>query len=203
MALLDAWPDAVKEKDNGVYSGHPIPLYFALKNNAPEVVAMALFEAWPEAAGVKDVDRAGDTILHLALQYNASDAVEMALLAAWPDAVKEKNKHGDIPLHYAAKHHASDSVVRALVAAFQCAVKEVTAITPDQWVTDQRVGGDTVLHTLATAACSSIADCRNANTICFTLVENRASLTAINALGQTPAEASQAGKVAEQVKLAK
>lgn len=164
---------------------------------------MALFEAWPEAAGVKDVDRAGDTILHLALQYNASDAVEMALLAAWPDAVKEKNKHGDIPLHYAAKHHASDSVVRALVAAFQCAVKEVTAITPDQWVTDQRVGGDTVLHTLATAACSSIADCRNANRICFTLVENRASLTAINALGQTPAESSQAGKVAEQVKLAK
>lgn len=44
MALLDAWPDAVKEKDNGVYSGHPTPLYFALNNNAPEVVAMALLK---------------------------------------------------------------------------------------------------------------------------------------------------------------
>ena len=59
-------------------------------------------------------------------------------------------------------------------------------------------GGETVLHTLATAKWRSVADCRNTNTICFTLAEKRPSLTATDALGQTPAEASQAGKVKDK-----
>lgn len=50
---------------------------------------------------------------------------------------------------------------------------------------------DTVLHALAAAGCSSDAEARNANTVFFTLVERGASLTATNALRQTPAEASQ------------
>ena len=93
----------------------------------------------------------------------------MALFEAWPDAAKEKTKSGYTPLHLAAKYHASDAVVRALIASFPGAMKEVTAITTDPRTNQPVGGGDTVLHTLATAGCSSVAESRNTNTLCFTL----------------------------------
>lgn len=61
-----------------------------------------------------------------------------------------------------------------------------------------KANGDTVLHALAAAGCSSVAEARNANTVCFKLVEKKASLTATNALRQTPAEASQHDEVADE-----
>ena len=61
-----------------------------------------------------------------------------------------------------------------------------------------KANGDTVLHALAAAGSSSVAEARNANTVFFALVEQRASLTATNALGQTPAEASQHDEVADE-----
>ena len=190
MALIAAWPDAVKEKTNGGKT----PLIYALIKKAPEAVVMAMIAAWPDAA--KGKDYAGNTPLHLAAKFKAPEAVAMALIEAWPDAAKEKNDIGYTPLHLAAEYHASDAVVRALFASFQGAVKEVTKITTHR-DSKQRTkgGGDTVLHTLAAAQCRSAAEARNSNIICFTLVEKRASLTATNALGQTPAEASRADKV--------
>ena len=182
-ALLAAWPDAVKAKTGD----DETPLHLALLRKAPAAVVTALFAAWPGA--IKEKTNVGSTPLHLAMQYNAPEAVAMALFAAWPNAVKEKNNAGEIPLHDAAKHHASDALVRALIASFPGALKEATAIT-----THPAGGGDTVLHALAAAECCSVAEARNANIICFTLVEKRASLTATNALGQTAAEASQIGK---------
>ena len=192
MALFEAWPGAVKVTDTDGYT----PLIYALENKATEAVAMALFEAWPDAAKVKNIYD-GNTPLHFALKCNAPETVAMALFEAWPDAVKEKTKRGYTPLHLAVKYYASDVVVRALIATFPGALKEVTKITLDL-STNQLTGGDTVLHMLATAVGSSVAESRNANTICFTLVEKRASLTATNALGQTPAEASQADKVPDR-----
>lgn len=116
----------------------------------------------------------------------------MALFVAWPGAAKEKTKSGYIPLHLAAKYHASDAVVRALIASFPGAMKEITAITTDPRTNQPVGGGDTALHTLATAGCCSVAESRNTNTLCFTLVQKKASLTATNAQKQTPAKASQA-----------
>ena len=84
-------------------------------------------------------------------------------------------------LRLAAKYCDSDAVVRALITSFPGALKEITEIITD-WRTGQPKGGDTVLHTLATAECSSVAASRNANTACFTLVEKKASLAATNAL---------------------
>ena len=198
MALFEAWPDAVKEEDNQGDAA----LHHALENNAPEAVALALLEAWPDAVKAKNGD--GNTPLVCALQNKAPDAVVMALIAARPDAAKVKTNAGYVdrdgytPLHFAAEFHASDAVVRALVAAFPGAVKEATEISTWWSSNEPQGGGDTVLHTLAAApwaaGCSSVAEARNANIICFTLVEKRASLTATNALGQTPAQASQAAK---------
>ena len=196
VALFEAWPDAAKERNK--YGD--TPLHIALKNDAPEAVVMALIEAWPDAVkekgGAGDYD--GNTPLHLAAQFKAPEAVAMALMEAWPDAAKEKNNIGYTPLHLAAQCHASDAVVRALVASFQGALKEVDEIVHPLSSKGVRVTcskGDTVLHTLAAARCNSVAEARNSNIICFTLVEKRASLTATNARGQTPAEASRADTV--------
>ena len=188
-ALLTAWTDAVKEKNN---TGNT-PLHIAVKFKAPEAVVTALLAAWPDA--VKEKNITGNTPLHIAVKFKAPEAVVMAMIAACSGAVKEKNRAGNTPLRLAVKRHASDAVVRALVAAFPGALKGVTKITTDRWTKQPTGGGDTVLHTLATAKCSSVAEARNANTICFTLVQKRASLTATNAVGQTPAEASRAEKV--------
>ena len=191
MALFAAWPDAVKEKKK---NDSETPLYLALRNKAPEAVVMAMIAAFPDAAKGKSSD--GDTLLDYALVYQAPEAVVMALFAACPNAVKRKSRGGYYPLHYAAEYHASDAVVRALIAAFPGALQEVTTIYPHRDLTKQPTGGYTVLHMLATAECSSAAETRNTNIICFTLVEKRASLTATNALGQTPSEASRIDKVA-------
>ena len=60
LALFEAWPDAVKEKDE---DGNT-PLHLALIKRA--TVAMALFKAWPDA--VKEKDKAGNTSLYLSRQ---------------------------------------------------------------------------------------------------------------------------------------
>ena len=95
------------------------------------------------------------------------------IVLADPNAIKANGdkKNGDIPLHFALMNKASEAVVTALLAAWPDAVEE----------TDKH--GYTSLRT---------------NTVCFTLVEKRASLTATNALGQTPAEASQDDEVADE-----
>ena len=84
------------------------------------------------------------------------------------------------------------SVVRALIASFPDAVKEKTDVVTG-WGSDRPTGGgDTVLHTLATTPCSSTAECRHTNALCFALVQKWASITATNGTGQTPAETASA-----------
>ena len=211
-ALLAAWPDAAKEKDN-TYG--KTPLHLALEYNVAKAVAVALIAAWPDAA--KEKNDNGNTALHNALQFRAPEAVAMVLLAAWPDAVKEKTNAGNTPLHVALMNSAPEAVVTALLAAWPDAIKErnkygetklhvalinsATEITTHWNINQPTGGGDTVLHTLVATECSSVAEARNSNSICFTLVEKRASLTATNALGQTPAEASRADTVPSRLRL--
>ena len=63
----------LKEKDwNG-----DTPLYRALQYKAPEAVAMALFEAWPDV--VKEKDNTGRTPLCHALVHKAPNARDGAV----------------------------------------------------------------------------------------------------------------------------
>ena len=81
VAVFMSWFNArkecewLKEKDDDYGE---TPMHTALLYNAPEAVAMALFEAWPDAVKVKN--NRGNTPLHRALMYNAPEAVAMALL---------------------------------------------------------------------------------------------------------------------------
>ena len=108
---------------------------------------------------------------------------------------------GGTALHVAVTNNASDAVVRGLIGLYRGAIMQTTTIVLGQPPRRHqanaaavepaiRGGGDTILHLLATAVCTTTVGVRNTNTLCFTLVEKGASVTATNALGRTPAEAA-------------
>ena len=95
-------------------------------------------------------------------------------------------------LQKALSNNCSDVAVRILLATFPDAVKAATEVTKlVAW--GPLTGGNTILHTLATAYCSTPAECRHTNMLCFTLVQKGASTTTTNAKGQTPAELASKG----------
>ena len=125
VAVFMSWFDTRKEgqwlKEIDLGYGYTA-LHVALMYKAPEAVAMALFEAWPDA--VKETDCFGKTPLQYALEFNAPEAVVLALFAAWPDLAKE-DYEGEPPLHLALRNNAPAAVVVAMVAAYPEGVKEI------------------------------------------------------------------------------
>lgn len=141
LALLGAWPGAVKE--TGKY-GYCL-LHYALKNkDTPVSVLFALIKACPSAVNVKD--KYGWTPLHTAVK--TTDTPEGVLLnliaAACPDAAMQKDKDGNSLLHIALENKNPDAVVHAIRTTWLEAVKEQTKC------------GDTPLHT-AIKSCASEA----------------------------------------------
>ena len=139
--------------------------------------------------------------LQLALKHKAPEAVSLALIAAFPNAARfmpvsrEQDYYPRLhAVNLAVANHASDATVRALVAINPGTLKEKTpqSAGPLGWAGATR--GGTVLHLLAASKCSTVAECRNTNAVCFTLVEKGARLAEINADGQTPAERAAAGR---------
>ena len=125
-----------------------------------------------------------------------------ALMTVHPGAVTaEIPGVGGTALHVAVTNNASDAVVRGLIGLYRGAIMQTTTIVLEEPPHRHRAnaaavepairgGGDTILHLLATAVCTTTVEVRNTNTLCFTLVEKGASVTATNALGRTPAEAA-------------
>ena len=133
LAILAAWPDAVKEKGgrHGTSSKWQIypeydtdgvsPLYCALMSNAAEAVTLALLAAWPKAAKLR---HNGDTMLHVALRNKASEVVLAALLAAFPASIKARGNVGDTPFQCALANNTPQATTLALLAAWPKVVKE-------------------------------------------------------------------------------
>lgn len=147
LALLGAWPGAVKETGKYGYCS----LHYALKNkDTPESVLFALIKACPSAVNVKD--KYGRTSLHTAVKTTDTpegvlytpEGVLLSLIAACADAVMQKDKDGNSLLHIALENKNSDAVVHAIRTTWQEAVKEKTKC------------GDTPLHT-AIKSCASEA----------------------------------------------
>lgn len=91
-------------------------------------------------------------------------------------------------LHLALKHKATDSIVAALIAAHPDSLAQKS---PDDNCTALHLAlkfgaSDAIVNMWSN--CSSIADARHKNVLCFTLVEKGASIYATNAEGRTPAE---------------
>eukprot|EP00957_Ditylum_brightwellii_P088971 6775343-Ditylum_brightwellii.AAC.1 len=93
-ALLDVWPEAVKEKD--WYES--TPLHVACYREEPLEVVSVLLKGWPGAAKKKDAG--GRVPLHslcenFLCEQDASLEVVFALLTAWPDAVSVREDNFD------------------------------------------------------------------------------------------------------------
>ena len=110
--LIEAYPDAVKEKDEYRY----FPLHLAAEANASIEVINLLIEAYPDAVTAKGAE---DNIpIHLAA-YGASIEVVIALLKAYPDGVKKREDDKKIiPLHIAAESKASVEVLNLLIKKY-------------------------------------------------------------------------------------
>jgi len=117
-ALLQAWPDAVKEKNPYGRT----PLHTAYEYGAPLEVVAALLQVCPDASKEKDED--GYTPLHLSCRFGAPLEAVAALLQVWPDAAKEKNEDGNTPLHLACQFGAPLEVMFSLLQVWPDATKE-------------------------------------------------------------------------------
>ena len=102
-----------------------------------------------------------------------------------------KNRRGYIPLDLALLNHAPDALVRTLIAFNPTALTDVARGKTPRW--DHKARRGTVLHMLAVATCSSAAERRCTNTVCFTLVELGAPLVETDTNGHTPAECAAGG----------
>ena len=150
-------------------------------------VALPLYATQPKVKAFVDT-----MLQNVLAMHSVSDGTVQFLVATFPDAVEAMTKEFvHKTLLNAVANIRSDVVVQFLIATFPDAVKATTEVTTD--CHDQPTGGDTVLHLLAAAKCSTTAECRHASTLCFLLVQRGAALAAINAKGQTPAETASKG----------
>ena len=144
-ALIDIYPEGVKERYNG-----RLPLTSSLHMGGTDDEVLALLAAYPQAAEDKQDDlndsdnnpdaesetlQEGDPLLlsplplHYAIMEMRSQKVLKALLDAYPDAAKEKNPQtGNLPLHDALedamKRQEAEEVILLLLNAYPQAAKE-------------------------------------------------------------------------------
>ncbi len=122
QALIDKYPDAVKEKGLNGY----LPLHVAIRKGASMEVVQLLINEYPDAAKAKD--NHGKLPLHLAVLNDASAEVIQLLVKTYPDAVRETDDDDDVvgklPLHHAVEKGASVEVIQLLVKAYPDALKE-------------------------------------------------------------------------------
>ena len=180
-------------------------LHIALEKKVPEAVLLSLIANETETSIINHA-------LHTALNNEPSEGVVNALLAAHPDAVKQKSVYGDMtPLHVALNVRAPEGVVLALHAAWReaasidpCSIPHVAAFknasdtvvrtliaSCPSWNDTMVQDNATLLHMLAYAQCSTDAEYRNTNTLCFTLVKMSVSLTAVTEKGFTAAQIAE------------
>ena len=130
--LLDAYPDAAKEKDrNG-----KLPKDLA-KTDAIKALLVAPLLAWvgdvqrkhgtAKAAVKAGIDR--EEIVKSRIKKIEKVAMEDGKVMAWllatiPEYAKEKDGSGELPLHYAASNNKSEAVIKALLDAYPGAAKE-------------------------------------------------------------------------------
>lgn len=209
-ALFAAYPGAVKDKNNGgmtpldcgILPGIPADVVAEYRRNLLDHGAMCMsylregkhldaadFFAWFDAhkgdgEWLKVTDQDGYTPLHHALKIEGIPvAVSLAIIHACPEADKiADDEFGSTLLNSAVLYNASAPVVAALIAVWPGAIKEVDE------------DGNTPLHSLANADCSTLAERRRTNIICFILVKHRASLAVTNDFEQTPAAAAAASE---------
>eukprot|EP00577_Skeletonema_sp_RCC1716_P003979 CAMPEP_0113435840 /NCGR_PEP_ID=MMETSP0013_2-20120614/36498_1 /TAXON_ID=2843 ORGANISM="Skeletonema costatum, Strain 1716" /NCGR_SAMPLE_ID=MMETSP0013_2 /ASSEMBLY_ACC=CAM_ASM_000158 /LENGTH=1647 /DNA_ID=CAMNT_0000326257 /DNA_START=200 /DNA_END=5140 /DNA_ORIENTATION=+ /assembly_acc=CAM_ASM_000158 len=117
-ALLDAYPDAAKEKMN---DGR-LPIEVCAKNKASEDLMLALYKADPKSR----VE--GLMPLGMVLTNGSSDDVVLAVLQAYPEAASAtfstKCDVFILPLHIAHEDECSDKVKKALRDAYPGADEE-------------------------------------------------------------------------------
>eukprot|EP00577_Skeletonema_sp_RCC1716_P004138 CAMPEP_0113431400 /NCGR_PEP_ID=MMETSP0013_2-20120614/33564_1 /TAXON_ID=2843 ORGANISM="Skeletonema costatum, Strain 1716" /NCGR_SAMPLE_ID=MMETSP0013_2 /ASSEMBLY_ACC=CAM_ASM_000158 /LENGTH=1290 /DNA_ID=CAMNT_0000320389 /DNA_START=109 /DNA_END=3982 /DNA_ORIENTATION=- /assembly_acc=CAM_ASM_000158 len=114
LAVLEAYPDAVKDTVSNDSS--TLPLHLAILKKRSHDVINALIDVYPEGAAVRMKRQREEKLpLSYALTSGVSDDVMLAILSAYPDAAKEKS---DII--------SSHEMVKALLDAYPGAVKEIT-----------------------------------------------------------------------------
>ena len=129
LAVLEAYPDAVKDTVSNDIS--TLPLHLAILKKRSRDVINALIDVYPEGATVRmKWQREEKLPLSYALTCGVSDEVVLAILSAYPDAAKEKSAYYYglvmLPLHFAIRERRSHEVAKALLDAYPGAVKEKT-----------------------------------------------------------------------------
>jgi len=129
LAVLEAYPDAVKDTVSNDSS--TLPLHLAILKKRSHDVINALIDVYPEGAAVRMKRQREEKLpLSYALTSGVSDDVMLAILSAYPDAAKEKSAYYYglvmLPLHFAIRERRSHEMVKALLDAYPGAVKEIT-----------------------------------------------------------------------------
>ena len=117
-AVLDAWPNAIKQT---YFSGKTI-LHTAMQFAAPANIVDLVLTIWCRAVKAKDKDE--QIPLHLAISNKVSVNIVKMLIDSYPTSVKKKDNCDQIPLHLAMEHNASDPIVEVLLNAWYNAVKK-------------------------------------------------------------------------------
>jgi ankyrin repeat protein/serine/threonine protein kinase len=117
-AVLDAWPNAIKQTD---FSEKTI-LHTAMQFAAPANVVDLVLTMWHRAVKAKDKDE--QVPLHLAISNKVSVDIVKMLIDSYPISVKKKDNCDQIPLHLAMEHMASDPIVELLLNAWPDAVNK-------------------------------------------------------------------------------
>ena len=112
QALLEAWPDMIKEKDEFELT----PLSLAISSKAHPAVVAVLLAKHPEAAAIAE-HHEERLPLHFACDKQASDAVISKLLEVNFEASRVQTTHGYLPLHYAVERVSTEFVIKALLMA--------------------------------------------------------------------------------------
>ena len=89
------------------------PLHLGINSDANDEVIIALLNAWPPAAGVKNKEL--NTPLHSAIKHNASFEVIKQLLQHYPNAADSPNEYGNLALHCATLSNSTPSVFEILL----------------------------------------------------------------------------------------
>jgi len=118
LMLLKAFPAAVKEANEiGWY-----PLHFACQRRASNKVILALLDAYPEAAAIRDKTDQYMPLHHLIAEGRGSNEAIMAVLDAYPQAAREKmedeGKVSWLPAQLAVCYGREVPAVAALLSAF-------------------------------------------------------------------------------------
>lgn len=207
VAVLEAWPDAVKEKNNA--GDIPLKLAFKLRGlkncmyyhhpdaDTDDAVAndteiqLAMLAKWPNAA--MELDRQGNSMVRSALHTHTHEAVVLALLESWPDAAKIVDSYSCTLLEIAIKLNAPVAIVRAIIKATPRGEgkKKLKISHYGAHYNNRPYGGGTLFHSLAdnngNEGQVTLLLQRLKNDVCFVLAAAGTSITDVDVDGRTAA----------------